>query len=406
MKKKIIKKLSIIVLCFFLINNAYSNYIKSEKIILSTHENIALKSKLNTYYNIVKLFTSNTSINKKELKNKIFKEIAIIHSYPEAIKKYNITIDEDSLNVIYKDAAKKKYISLSQFKNIMEKKYKIKDKTIKGFIISNLTLNNMQKMLIAEDIIVSDTEITNFFNTSNYKNSSKNLYEIKILHVCYPRKRNKTNFKSFKKILNELDKETNIEKLKLSLGQQIKLEIVELNPKNKRYYFLKNHMDMNIKENIIGPFFMNRDMYLFKIIEKQNKTDNYKPYIKIRYNIIQKKKLDENKNTKKFIKLKNEFNSNQIEKKINTSNLTYWAYKEHTDNLLYDKIKNLKINETSNIIETSTGWYVVKVLDRTFDHKSNIYNYIIENIMIEKIKLLTQQFENKIIQNINVNYYN
>jgi hypothetical protein len=94
-------------------------------------------------------------------------------------------------------------------------------------------------------------------------------------------------------------------------------------------------------------------------------------------------------------------------KKIFTSkNKICWLDKNETDPIIYEKIRNLNINETSNIIETETGWYIIKILDKIFDQQNNIYWYIVQNIIKEKIKLLNQQFEDKISKNIYIKYYN
>src|SRR5205085_7603589 len=103
-----IKNTLLIILFIFFINNAHSNYIKSEKIIFKKGENITLKSKINKYCDIVKLFTSNKiKLDQKDLKNKIIKELIILTTYPDSIKKYNITLDKESLDLIYKDAAQR-----------------------------------------------------------------------------------------------------------------------------------------------------------------------------------------------------------------------------------------------------------------------------------------------------------
>lgn len=405
MKNIMIKKILSIILVAVLTCSACANYIKSEKIILKINDNITLKSKINTYCDIVKLFTKKNKIKKIELKNKIIKEVTIFNAYCEHFKNYNIKLDKESLHLIYKDSASKKYLSLLQFKKIIEKKYKIKSKFIKEFIINNIAINKMQKTLISEDIILSDKEISNFFNISNYKTYTKNLFMVKVLEISFVRQRKKNHLKILKQLINNLDTESDIEKIKSHVDKKLRdlgIKIVDLNDaKNKHYYFLKYHLDNNISQNIIGPFFLNNYIYLYKIIDKKNKTDHYKSYIKINYNIIQKKKLIKKKNTFNFLILNKEQNNINIYKKTNTC----WIDKENTTPIIYDTIKNLKINDVSNVIETNTGWYIIKVIDRIFDHNSNIYTYIVQNIMSEKIKLLTQQFENKIIKNINIKYY-
>ncbi len=400
-----IKNILSIILISTLTCSAYANYINSEKIIFKINECITLKSKINSYCNIIKLFAKKNKIKKIELKNKIIKELKIFNTYNEQFKNYNIKITKESLKSIYKDSASKKYMSLMQFKKIIEKKYKIKSRFIKEFIINNIALNKMQKTLISDDIILSDKEISNFFNISNYNHYAKNLFNIKVLEVSFIRQKKRSHLNFLKKLINNLNTESNIEKIKSNIDEKLKdlnIKIIDLNEaKNKHYYFIKNNLDNNIARNIIGPFFINNYIYLYKILEKKNKTDNYKSYIKINYHIIQKKKLIKKKNTINFLTLNKEKNKINIYKKIKTC----WIDKENSTSIIYEAIKNLKINDDSNIIETNTGWYIIKVIDKIFDHNSNIYTYIVQNIISEKIKLMTQQFENKIIKNINTNYY-
>ncbi|HIH2762757.1 MAG TPA: peptidylprolyl isomerase [Candidatus Azoamicus sp.] len=409
MKIKIINNVLLIFLSIILINTANSNYIKNEKIIFQINDKIELKSKINAYCDIVKLFSNKEKINKINLKNKIIKELALINTYNNLIKDDIIILTKESLESIYKDSAEKKYISITHFKKLIKKKYKIRSKYIKEFIINNLALNKIQKTIISEELILSDKEILNFFNIANYKNYAKNLYDVKVIEVSFLRKRKKHNFKIIKNLINNLEKESEIEQIKLKLDQtllNLTCKIIELNnPKNKIYYFLRFYLDKNFKKNIIGPFFMDNYIYIYKIIEKRNKTENYKSYIKVSYHTLQKKKLCEKKNTLTFLHLNQNFKKNNIEKIIKTKEKICWLDKDETDPTLYDKIKNLKINEISEIIETQTGWYVIKILDKIFDQKSSIYGYIVQNIMIEKIKLLTQQFEDKMIKNIDIRYY-
>ncbi|HIH2763711.1 MAG TPA: peptidylprolyl isomerase [Candidatus Azoamicus sp.] len=410
MKIKIIKHVLLIILSIILINTANSNYIKNEKIIFQTNEKITLKSKINTYCNIVKIFSNREKINKFDLKNKIIKELTIINTYNELLKDYTITINKESLDAIYKESAEKKYISLTTFQNLIEKKYKIQKKYIKEFIINNLALNKMQKTIISEELILSDKEILNFFNIANYKYYAKNLYDVKVIEVSFIRKRKKNNFKIIRTLINNLEKESDIEQIKLKLDKtlpNLTCKMVDLNnPKNKIYYFLRFYLDKNFKKNIVGPFFMDKYVYIYRIVEKRNKTENYRSYIKISYHTIQKKKLCEKKNTLKFLELNQDIKKIEIEKITKKKEKTCWLDKDETDPMIYDQIKNLKINETSKIIETQTGWYIIKILDKIFDQKSNIYGYIVQNIMIEKIKLLTQQFEDNITKNIDIRYYN
>lgn len=410
MKTKLIKNILFIILSIILINTAHTTHIKNEKIILTTNETPLFKSKINNYCNIVKLFSNKEKINKIDLKNKIIKELTIINTYNDLIKEYTITLNRESLALIYKDSAERKYISLNQFKNLIEKKYKIKDKYIKEFILNNLTLNNMQKNIISEELILSDKEILNFFNISNYKDYAKNFYDIQVIEISFVRKKNKNNFKIMKTVINNLEKESNIEKIKSNLDPmltRLTCKVVDLNnPKNKIYHFLRFHLDKNFKENLMGPFFMDDYVYLYKIIKKRNKTENYKSSIKISYHTLQKKKLCEKKNTLKFLEFNKEVKKINMKKIFTSKNKICWLDKNETDPIIYEKIRNLNINEISNVIETETGWYIIKILDKIFDQQNNIYWYIVQNIIKEKIKLLNQQFENKISKNIYIKYYN
>ena len=56
MIKKSIKNIIILVLCLLITSNAHSNYIKNEKIIINVNGNKTLKTKVNYYYKLFKLF--------------------------------------------------------------------------------------------------------------------------------------------------------------------------------------------------------------------------------------------------------------------------------------------------------------------------------------------------------------
>lgn len=395
-------KLLLTIFLFSIITSVNADYIKKDRVILKVNDKITLQSKIKEYKNIILLLSTNKyKINKIELKNKILNEIAIIDTYNTLIKKYNFKIDKNSLENLYKDTAQKKYIFLKKFKKLITEKYNLNDTAIKSFIISSLTLNKIIKTNLSDDIILSNNDVKNFFNFSNYKKYTKPLFDIKIMQISIKRKHKNSN-KELKELLYTIKHNQTEQEIYNKINKNVQTKTLELNSKNKIYFFLKDLIPIDNKNTILGPIYINNYIYVFKVLEKKNKTDDYKPHIKIKYKLIKKKIFEEKNNNSNSFKIKNTNYENFFKDK---SFKTYWINKENTDQLIYEKAKKIKINETSNIIETNSGWYIIQVLDKTFDKKSNIYNYIMENIFNEKIKLLNNKFEEKIKRYITTHNY-
>lgn len=392
----------ICILIYLLLNTINAKYINTDKIFIKVGDNIVLKSKIYENINIIKILTLHK--NKKELKNKILAELAILNTYPEAIKKYNLNVDPSLLTSLYKETSEKHSMSLLEFKKFIEKKYKINEISLIGFIIGNLTINKIQKINLADELIISNNDINNFFIASNYIKPNKLLNDFKIIQISFSRKI-KDSFKTLKNITNLLKTNKDIHTIKTLINKNINTKIIEINSNNKNYFFLKNFLEDEKYKSVSGPIYIGRHIYLYKTINKKNKSNDYKTHIKISFTTERNKKFKENKRTKNFLNSKTLIRQNVIKKLIYKSKKTYWISKDNIDPTIYEKIKNLEINQKKQNIETKTGLYNVRIIDKRFDQKSNIYSYIEDNITSDKIKLLNKKFEKKYNNNSNITYY-
>ena len=66
-----------------------------------------------------------------------------------------------------------------------------------------------------------------------YDESNGGLYDIKIIEISFDRRKNKKSFIFFKKIINELEKESDIEKINSNINFKIEAKVIELNQENK-----------------------------------------------------------------------------------------------------------------------------------------------------------------------------
>lgn len=395
----------VLVLTLILINTTSAKYVMHDKIILKTCENINLKSEIKEHIKIIKFITLSKS-SQIDLKNKVLSDMIILNSYPDVIKKYNITVEDEWIDMLYKDSAEKYNTSISKFKNTISEKFKIKEKSIITFITETLALTNLQKINLSEEIIISDNDINDFFHASNYINFKKPLHDFKIIQISFIRK-GINNFKKIKNIINILKNTDDAQRIINNVNvKNINIKKIDINSQNKKYIYLKDFIEKENQTNIIGPICAGKYIYFFKILEKKLKTDDYKPYIKICHYTVQKKKIDEGKRTSKFVKLKTNASKKDTKILFKESKKGTWIYKDNVEPGFYDKIKHLKINEVSELFETQTGWHIIKVIDRTFDQKSNIYTYIENSITSEKITNLNQQWENKTVTNAHTIFYN
>lgn len=378
----------ILIIFLIILNNTNANYIQHDKIVAKNVNSLILESTVKKNIDILKILTLHK--NKIDLKKKVLTELAIINTYPNSIRKYNIHIDQDSIKSLYKDLSEKYSMNIKNFRKFIVDKYKINDYALISFILRNLTINKIQKSIFYNDLVMSNNDIKDFFETSNYIKQKKLLSDFKILQLSF----NKNTYKSLKElksIIKILRNTNNLEKIKNELHKNITIKIIDINQNNKKLTFLKDFIENKKNETLYGPLYIGKHLHLFKIIDTIQKVENYKPYIKICVKTINKKKINDILNKKKHTD-------------PTFNNKTYWVYKDNIDSSIYEQIKKLKVGEISDTIETQTGWYILKIIDKTFDQKTNIYNYIEERIIIEKIKLLTHDLIQKNIKAQNLEF--
>lgn len=380
----LINKITLIIITYIIMACANANYINIDKVFIKIETNIILKSKIKDNINVIKAITLNK--NEREIKKKVIHELIFLNIYRDAIKKYNIIFEKSWLLSIYEELAEKHFIVNNDIKKYIKKKYYVNDKKLTTFIIENLTYNKLQRNKILEEINISKDDITDFFLTTNYIKQNKILNEYKIIQISL-NKKIKNCAAKIKEIKKTLKKTNNIKEIDKIRTNRISVRYIEINQNNKKMNFLKDFISNKNLDDIFGPIYINGQIFIFKILYKKNKAEDYKNYIKLCIKELNKIKI-ENKDYKTKNKKK-----------------CYWIHKDNIENNIFNKIKNLKENEKYVIIKNKIGTYKIKVKDKTFNQKSNIFNYVEEHIALEKIKLNHIDFEETTINNLNIKYY-
>ncbi len=391
----------IILTAYLSIHTLYAKYITHDKIILKTNLHAITQSKIHENYKILKIITNQTEKpDRRSLNTKIINDLITLDE-SNIINTANFNIAQDLVTSVYLNLSEKYNISPSHFKKTIKEKYKIKENTLLTFIIGNFALKDLQKKISPQEINTSINDIKDFIKLSNYINQNKFLHEFKVVQISFINRNDKT-LQKIKNILHILKKTNDIEIIKNQINlKNINIKAVDINLKNKHYLPIKEIIEHEKNKKIIGPLCIGRNIYIFKILEKTNNIENYKSYIKIAYKTLKYKK---SKKPETFTLKTNICN---IKKSLNKTEGFYWVHKNTINQSIYTSIQNLKTNNISKIIETHSGWYIVKILDKTLDQKSNIYTYIDNYIRLQKLKNISKSIMHRqFIKTDDIFYYN
>ncbi|QJC36872.1 hypothetical protein GJU01_00790 [Enterobacteriaceae endosymbiont of Donacia vulgaris] len=428
----ITRKIIYILIFFFYLCNI-SNCMSMQntnniKIIINN--DIILQKNINEILSITRKIYNNKYLQLYYFLNiKNMKDIIKYFVFLQIIKENGFSIPEEDLN----DLILNIYSSNNTSEDIIKTQFLDHNINYTKFykIFQNIIfINILKNKFLSKNIDIYDEEVESLSNQLYLKSKTHKIYDITIFYFIIKKNplKDKFNHKIF--LLNQLISILQKKKLKNNFKKynektfishfNIKRKFLKNKQKNQLSLDIINYLDNSKKKDIIGPIYLNSQLFLIKInnIFTEDNIDNEKVLLQFIY--IKKKNLSkENFNNK----IKNIY-FNLLQKKITFKK----AIQLFSDDVLTNKfgnnknwmllknfspkfrqiIRKLKINEFSLPIQESDSCFIIQLLDKNntqnnkFFFKQRAYKIILrENIERESELFIYEYSKNIYIKNIN-----
>lgn len=402
---KNLKKLFLILL--LLSNSIYANYIGTDKIILKTEDNIILKSQLKKFRAMTALCAIETvrPEKKKDYVNKIIYGLIILNNNLNLLD--NATSDfEKDISIGFTHHFAPKYgTTFSNFRRGIKKLYNTGSMTLTNFYITGASVAQLKKMTAFQNISLSWGDIKNFFEFSNYYELNKTFYNYEFIQIIIYKTKG-FKFRHLKKVMTIMKNERKIPNIMKRLkSKNIRVRHAIISPSKTLYTAYKDYFKEDKDNIILRPIYQDGFIFIVKMIRRVNRLDRHKPFIKVLSHKLQEKKINKKKCTVKFLNLEMEVKKENLHRLINSKKKHIWISGDNVEREIFDRIRNLKPNSISPIIQTSTGWYIFKVLERNIDQRSNVYSFAEDNTLFNKVSDISYNMLENIIENSDIAIY-
>lgn len=386
-------RLLIFIIIFSLIFSAKASNFYEDKVAGIANNDLILKSDLDKHTKSL-LFILNMSI---DYSSKYYSLDDLIKIKLQAAMARDNKIASNKANIlkIYRKFIEKSKTPAKKYSNLT-KKFGLTLNDLKIYIDDTVIVEALHDKLFSSKLFVSKDDIYNYTRLSNNQDDyNTNVYTI----LKFKFEKDKIELKNLRKIMKEIKNNNEIRFqeyiLNKNLNVKIKIKKVDLNLKDKK---ISNILRANINARVIGPVYENSNVYIIKILKKNNKITDSEINLKVNHCFIKK---NIKKNTQFFLNKKNE--AIKKLKKIQTrliKNKTIkndkckdtWLNNSNTNKYIYDNIKDLEKNNVSQILEDQDGWHVMKIHEKNIDSNS---------VMSKEIKLCIQNNQlNKFRKNL------
>lgn len=346
------KKIKIIIITTIILIISSTCFSK-ETIVAKVNNEIILKSDVKKYKYIYKLLSNNKTQKQSNIfKKNLLTDIITIKIQLNLAKKYNIKIEEKTIDLMFKKIVKEKKKSIKQYYQTM-KENNVTPKSLYSFIKNSLIIEKLEKQLLLEEKPKQKINL----------NSKKEHIPNKYLHIKINNNENIND--KFKWILNILNKKRTTQTSLKTINNKntnFKTKIIKKIPTRFLNKYNKNH-----KSYIM---YKNKTFHIIKAIKHQNNKIEFKikPIL-----IKNKSKTKINKEIKqKLIDIKNKLthNKNTINTKNKKNIKQISVNKKNIQKKLYNTIKELNTGETSNPIKTKIGWFIIKIIEKEKKEKN------------------------------------
>ncbi|MDP2763025.1 MAG: peptidylprolyl isomerase [Enterobacteriaceae bacterium] len=364
MKITFFQPIILIQITFILLSTLFTNSgLTKESIIAKVDNEIILQSDLDKYTNIYSLLSSKDINNNLNFNQNLLEDIIINRIQLNIAKKYKIKIDTNRVETVFNKLIKIKNCSIKQYYKLMKEK-NVSPKILYEYIKESLTIEELEKILLYQDISMQNYKVSN----SNNIHPSKTYIHIKLKNN---NKNTSEKLKWITKIINKNYKTKNLSKIIKSKVKTTTINIIKNSPPSK----ILSIIDKDTQVNII---YKKNNFHFFKIIKTPDKKIHSE--FKIKQILIKNKsKIKSKKNTKLTLirlrdKILNESTFKNREKlysnNINNIKKEIWINKKSVSKKLYKNIAKLSIGEISYPFKTEIGWHIIKIKDKKYLNKS------------------------------------
>lgn len=406
----------------------FARIFEIDKIIAVVNNQVILNSDVNRVLFYLKQAPNMITVPLKInfLKDKILNKLIVDTLILEEAKKFNITVTDDQVDMMFKDIALKKHVPLSVLKKNI-----ILNNTNEFFnyadyinnIKKSLTIKMLQDYILKNNVHIPEKETYYLLNKEIKKENDLKKIDLKFIILPISSKESDKNIKE-KKILidnisNIINANANFDYFynKFSIDKNLFLvENISSKPlKNIRELFIDKLNILNTNQ-ILGPVLGKKGFYIVKVNNIENK--NIKKIITefhVQHCFIPTSTILHKEQAKKDIfKIYNNIKTKKYSFEYAVKNFSHDVYSSHKkgdlgwisdtvfDSVFEKFLKNLHTNTISQPIQSKFGWHILKVLEtRQIDEKwkrekEKIYQMLLQreikkekNNWIEKLKKLS-----------------
>ena len=307
------------------------------------------------------LYNYNNSTKHKALKNDIQKKLQTLKLGGYNIDEFSYSLD----NLLTKE--KKKKVNLNKERNLLRE-----------IINANYNHNNYAK---------NNSKKKNFDNRRSYNKSKRLFTSYSNINIIYHDKRKKTPINSIKSKIDTLEFINKIKK-RISPDKKIILNThINNNYHNEEYNNLESNNNKHIITDYIKIKKKERKENEIKNKERINKENfkKYKNFLRLQENIkdsiINRKKIEEEKEKEKFDEQKIEFLDNTNKSSI-FNEKEYYINCYEAQNIYKDNYKNINCNHERNNLSESVECNInlSKIRNKKIKTKNQFCNnYLIKN---------------------------
>ncbi|QCI16402.1 peptidylprolyl isomerase [Buchnera aphidicola (Aphis craccivora)] len=343
------------------------------------------------------------------LRDKILEKLIIDTLILEEANKFNIEISDSQVDMILRNIAFKKNITLNELKNniILNNtnnffNYEDYIKNIK----KSLKIKMLQDYILNKNVHVSEKEIYYLLNKAIKKQNELKKIDLKCIILPYSNRESEKSIKNKKILIDNFSKIINdnsnfdyfYESFKKNKNIFLVEKILSKDLKNLRKIFFSK-LDIFKKNQILGPVLGKKGFYIVKVNNiKNNSTKKIITEFHIQHCLIRPSIILNDKQAKKDIfKIYNNIKKNNYSFEYAVKNFSHdvyssykkgdlgWILNTSFNGVFKNVLKNLNDNEVSKPVKSKFGWHIIKLLEkREIDEKWKIEKEKIYQMLLER----------------------
>ncbi|WP_193201182.1 peptidylprolyl isomerase [Buchnera aphidicola] len=396
---------------FSLFSSCFAKNIEIDRIAAVVNNQAILNSDINQILFYLKqdknIITVPLKIN--FLRDKILEKLILDTLILEEANKFNIEVSDAQIDIVLRNIALKKHITLNELKNdiILNNtndffNYEDYIKNIKN----SLRIKILQDHILNNNVHISEKEIYHLLNKEIKKQNELKKIDLKCIILPFSTRESDKTIKNKKILIDNIAKIINVnsnfdyfyknfkENRNLFIVENISLKHL----KNVRKLF-SSRLNIFKKNQILGPILEKKGFYIIKVNDIKNNsikkiiTEFHIQHCLIRPSII----LNDKQAKKDIFEIYNSIKTKNYSFEDAVKNFSHDVYSSHKqgdlgwisnksfDGVFKNILKNLHCDEISKPIRSKFGWHIIKLLEkRQIDEKWKIEKEKIYQILLER----------------------